>query len=411
MKDAGYSFILDTTFLVLCSIFDIPCSIFDTFMRVYITADHMTTALGLSAPAHFEQLIAGNSGIRRQAIKGMSGEYSVSLVDDQQLDIAAAALRKKGTFTRLEKLLLHSVEQAITSSGIDPAASDTGFILSSTKGNIDLIDPEIGKAFSPDRIHLSSTAQIVKDYFENPNQPIVICNACISGVMAIIVGARMIRLGQYKQVIVSGADLVSPFTISGFEALKALSPDQCLPFDKDRTGINLGEGCGTVVLSATPQAGSIEVLGGSISNDANHISGPSRTGSGLQQAIKNAMEEAGQPTVDYISAHGTATVFNDEMEAKAFYALGLSGIPLNSFKGYLGHTLGAAGLLETIMTCHSLQQNTLIASAGYKSCGVSQPLNIIEKVQNKTLQVGLKTSSGFGGCNGALVLKKIPETT
>lgn len=379
-------------------------------MSIYITADHMITALGLSTPDHFEQMIAGNRGIRRQAIQGMSGEYSVSLVDDHQFAVAKAAIRAPERYTRLETLLLYSMESAIAQTDIDPTAKETGLILSSTKGNIDLIDPGKAQNFPADRIHLSRTAQIVQTYFKNPNVPIVICNACISGVMAIIVGARMIRMGQYRQVIVSGGDLVSPFTLSGFEALKALSPDSCQPFDKDRTGINLGEGAGTVILSAKPKAGSIEVLGGSISNDANHISGPSRTGSGLQQAVKKALEEAGEPSLDYISAHGTATLYNDEMEAKAFNALQLSNVPLNSFKGYWGHTLGAAGLLETIIAGHSLQQNTLIASAGYQNCGLSLPLNVIESAYNQPLEVGLKTSSGFGGCNAALVLKKTPGT-
>lgn len=375
-------------------------------MSVYIIADHMITALGNSSRAHFDQLVAGNVGIHRQPVSGMPGLYSVSKVDSQQLELAARTLNGSGHYTRLEKLLLASMEQAAAQANINPADKETGIVLSSTKGNIELLEPEIGKGFAEERIHLSSTAQVVQDYFKNTDPPVTVCNACISGLMAIIVGARLIRLGRYKHVVVSGADLVSAFTISGFESLKALSPDRCRPFDKNRTGINLGEGCGTVILSAQPRENSIEVLGGSISNDANHISGPSRTGSGLQQAVKNALQEAGEPSVDYISAHGTATLYNDEMEAKAFHALGLSGVPLNSFKGYWGHTLGAAGLLETIVAGHSLRENTLIASAGYEECGVSQPLNMIEAPQEKPLQVCLKTSSGFGGCNGALVLKK-----
>ena len=111
--------------------------------------------------------------------------------------------------------------------------------------------------------------------------------------------------------------------------------------------------------------------------------------------------------IDYLSAHGTATLFNDEMEAVAFNRLGLDHTPLNSLKGYFGHTLGASGLLETIIGMQSLYQNTLIASTGFENLGVSQPLNIITKTTSKELRTFLKTASGFGGCNTAALFRKV----
>ena len=333
----------------------------------------------------------------------MTGNFSISAIDNERLQQASEKLKIVEPYTRLEQLLILSITDALKGCNIDVSKANTAFVISSTKGNINLIQQPNPSA----ELHLRKTGRRIQQYFKNPNTPVLVCNACISGVMAAIVGARLIRMGKYEHVVVVGSDILSEFILSGFYALKAVSEVPCRPFDKDRTGISLGEGCATLVLSAHPQSASdIQILGGSISNDANHISGPSRTGSGLQQAIRSALTTSGNPEVDFISAHGTATLYNDEMEAKAFNAVGLNEVPLNSFKGYWGHTLGAAGVLEIVASCASMRNNTLIQSAGYANSGVSLPLNIIEARESADIQTCLKTSSGFGGCNGAVVLQK-----
>ena len=345
---------------------------------VHIASDNMISSLGFTSEEHFEKLKAGKSGVQtKDNWAGLKGRFSLSVIDDQRLNDASERLHLLDQYTRLEQLFILSITKALQGSNIDVSKADTAFILSSTKGNIDLLK----QSHQSEKIHLRNTARTIQEYFKNPNVPTVVCNACISGVMGIIIGARLIRLGKYKQVVVSGADILSDFILSGFDALKAVSPEPCRPFDKDRKGISLGEGCATIILSDQPQKDSISVLGGSISNDANHISGPSRTGSGLQQAVRNALIASGQPSIDYLSAHGTATLYNDEMEAKAFNALKLNHLPLNSFKGYWGHTLGAAGVLEVVAACLSMRSNTLIQSAGYAQSGVSLPLNLIEKTE------------------------------
>ena len=158
----------------------------------------------------------------------------------------------------------------------------------------------------------------------------------------------------------------------------------------------------------TKDALGVFISGGGLSNDANHISGPSRTGEELAMAMRQALQEAGkQPAeIDFISAHGTATLYNDEMEAKAFHIMNIAEKPINSMKGYFGHTLGAAGVLETILSAESLKQDQLIASAGFDQIGVSKPLNVIREPSNIKLNTCLKTASGFGGCNAAIVLQK-----
>jgi 3-oxoacyl-[acyl-carrier-protein] synthase-1 len=227
--------------------------------------------------------------------------------------------------------------------------------------------------------------------------------------MAILTGARLIRSGLYENVVVAGADVISNFVLSGFQSFQAISSRPCRPFDRSRDGITLGEGAATVILSSRPEyAGGVKVMGGSTSNDANHLSAPSRTGAELAYSINRALKEAGllSADIDFISAHGTATLYNDEMEAKALTLANLQSVPVNSLKGYYGHTLGAAGLIESIIATQSLKEDLVISTIGFEEMGVSQPLNVCDKLLSAPLKNCLKTASGFGGCNAALVLSK-----
>jgi 3-oxoacyl-[acyl-carrier-protein] synthase-1 len=255
-------------------------------------------------------------------------------------------------------------------------------------------------------------AKVIAGHFSNPNTPMIVSNACISGVLGIVYAQRLIEAGKFKHVVVSGGDLMSEFIVSGFQSFQSLSMQACKPFDRDRDGLTLGEGCGTIILSSEKASfhGSdpIKVLAGAGSNDANHISGPSRTGEGLFLAIDHAMKSSGLTAsqIDTISAHGTATDYNDEMESKAFSSAGLEEVPLNSYKGYIGHTLGAAGVIEAAISLQSMKKNTLFRSAGYTHHGVSKNINLIEKTEKKEVNSCLKTASGFGGSNAVVIFQK-----
>jgi 3-oxoacyl-[acyl-carrier-protein] synthase-1 len=366
-----------------------------------MVADSIVSPLGLTTQENYEKLRQGTSGL--QLIQ--NGTLSTSpfyggFVQDMGGDASA---------TKFESLCQNVVQQL--TAKVSVVADRTIFILSTTKGNISLL--EEGYRDSP-RIHLHATAAHLAGMFGLKNH-LVISNACISGVMALLVGKRMIESGQYDYAIVVGADVLSKFVISGFQSLQALSPEMCRPFDAQRKGINLGECAAGVVLSADENAGdkkaNVWVAGGGLSNDANHISGPSRTGEELTFAIRQAQDEAGitMEEIDFVSAHGTATLYNDEMEAKAFNLLKLDKVPLNSLKGYYGHTLGAAGILETILSAESLKHDELIPTAGFDHLGVTQPVNVIKKREHRSLKTCLKTASGFGGCNAAIILQKEPN--
>ena len=152
----------------------------------------------------------------------------------------------------------------------------------------------------------------------------------------------------------------------------------------------------------------IKIMGGAISNDANHISAPSRTGEELAHIIQTAIQSSGLSVkdIDMISAHGTATLYNDEREAKAIALAGLRSVPTNSLKGFYGHTLGAAGLIESIISIQSLKENIVLPTKGFEKMAETDALNVRNTMLSTPLQNCLKTASGFGGCNAALVFSK-----
>lgn len=258
-----------------------------------------------------------------------------------------------------------------------------------------------------DTQYLSTLAQRIATFFQIKTQPIVISNACVSGAQALSVAKRLLQAGLYNDMLVVAGDEISEFILSGFQAFQAMSSKPCRPYDKNRDGITLGEATVAVYLTMNKQDSKAAILGDSSINDANHISGPSRTGEGLLASIQNALTQAQiAPTeIDLINAHGTATLYNDEMEAIAFHRAHLQATPLNSYKGYYGHTLGASGLLETILTIALSRKKILLKSIGFENLGVSYPLSIITENTEKSVRTFLKTASGFGGSNTALVIQ------
>lgn len=379
-------------------------------MSVFLSHNTILSSLGENSQAVIEAMLHGKTGL--ESIKDddlLPEKFCASLLPDEKINKAFSEFSNPSDYTKLEKMMILSLKKVIESSKIH-INQDVGLIISTTKGNIDVLDSN--SQFPENRAYLSELGNSISGFFQFKNEALVLSNACVSGILAISVAKRLILKGKFKHVFIVGGDLVTKFILSGFNSFQALSPEPCKPYDENRTGINLGEVSAAVLVTASNKhlsEESVEILGDATCNDANHISGPSRTGEGLFRSIKMAMKEAQmkQPKeIDYISAHGTATVFNDEMEAIAFNRLKMEQIPLHSLKGYFGHTLGASGLIETIIGMHALNQNVLIESKGYRNLGVSKPLNIIKKHTDKQLTTFLKTASGFGGCNTAVIFKK-----
>jgi len=372
----------------------------------FVAAHNILSPLGSTSAATFEAVVAGRTGVAAHP-GPFSNEGPVWVAKLPAAWADDADLQQAGRYSKFEKLLMASIADALARCAVDPASPRTLFVFSTTKGNVSLLEnARPDDAALIQRASLSCSAQLVSRYFGSVNQPVVISNACISGVAAVIYAQRVLKTGAYDAVIVAGADTVSDFVVSGFQAFQALSAAPCKPFSADRNGINLGEAAATLILTAAE--GEVQVAGGAMSNDANHISGPSRTGAELALAISQAMRAAqvSAPEIGFVSAHGTATIYNDEMEAKAFTLTGLQHQPVNSVKGALGHTLGAAGLVESALSILSLTQGQSIPTAGYSTPMPAANLNIATASGPSSARWALKTASGFGGCNAALLLKR-----
>jgi 3-oxoacyl-[acyl-carrier-protein] synthase-1 len=382
-------------------------------LKIFTVADNIISPLGFTTSENYAALAAGRSGITAIADSTLYPESFYGAQINKYKVKEEFSFEKSANYSYLEKLFILSIKGVLD---IFPGLNKnrTLLLISSTKGNIDLLSRNIAINETDACLTLPAMARKLSNFFGLTTEPLVVSNACISGVSAILIAKKLIKMGLYDNVVVAGGDLLSEFVVSGFQCLKAISDKPCRPYDEARNGVTLGEACGTILLSNDPElchdknAFSV-VAGGGQSNDANHISGPSRTGKGLKLAVQKALNSSGIKLSDlaYINAHGTATLYNDEMEAVAFSDLEMDGIPVNSMKGYFGHTLGASGVIESIMAVRQLNSGLFFSTKGYEIPGTTRKLNILN--QNATIQnpaFVLKTASGFGGCNGAIVFGK-----
>ena len=240
--------------------------------------------------------------------------------------------------------------------------------------------------------------------------------ACASSTVALALGAEMISSGKESSVLVICADILSRFSFTGFSALRGLSATACRPFDRERDGLNLGDGAAAILLTneAYAKAHSLslqaKLSGWGISNDANHITGPAKDGRGLIMAIRSALSQSGikEDELEAFCPHGTGTVYNDAMELTALQTIfGDRRFPLFSVKGAIGHTLGAAGAIEAAISIKTIQEKTVPATAGFS---LHEERTIGRVSAEKQAFDGnniLTTNSGFGGCNAALIFERI----
>ena len=326
---------------------------------IYCAGHSIISPLGEGTQANIEAVLAGRTGLKTYTDRFADVEpFCASLFDTPQAFVP---------------LCIRSIELALNGKSYivnDQMVNDqTVFILSTTKGdNLDLWTP----------------AQQIAEHFGNPNPPIVVSNACTSGVCAQITAMRLMESGLYQHAVVVGCDLQSRFIVSGFQAFKALSPEPCTPFAPNRKGLNLGEAAATIIYTTEP-TDSWRLVAGSIHNDANHISAPSRTGEGAYRCLKDVLKGIQLSEITLVGVHGTGTLYNDDMERIALQRAGLADVPMSVLKPHFGHTMGAAGILETIL-CAEMAKNDQMVN--------DQMVNII------------KMLSGFGGVNAAIRIEK-----
>jgi 3-oxoacyl-[acyl-carrier-protein] synthase-1 len=378
---------------------------------VYKIADNIISSLGIDTAENMASIYSGQSGISLHSDGfGVTEPFQASVIKFERINAFLSSFARAERYTNFERLVISSVVEAGTHTNVDFDSPETLFVVSTIKGNVSLLDPEESNKFKRERANLWASAKEIVAFFKNPNIPVIVSQACISGVSAIIVAKMYLESGRFKHIIVTGGDVLSKFIVSGFQSFKALSPNRCKPFDVSRDGLSLGEGAATIILGIADEnklpGNSITIKAGATSNDANHISGPSRNGEGLYRAILRTLKETDIRNLGFINAHGTATTFNDEMESVALSRASLENVPVNSLKGFIGHTLGAAGLIETVVCSDSLMNSRLVKCLGFDTLGVSKNINIINKNSEFEEKECLKMASGFGGCNAVILLKK-----
>ena len=382
----------------------------------YIIADNIISPLGETSEENYLSVKAGRSGIRAYepgTCNIPEGFYASLLFEDfETLALRSAQKAIANALKNIENAQKNIANElkTIGNGRLELKGKRTAFILSSTKGNIE------------ENISLADSAQRIASQLGIDAKPIVVCNACISGLSALILGNRLIDSDLYDAAIVCGCDTPRQFILSGFQSLKALSPEPCRPFDMERMGLNLGEAAATLILSKNPIQGNSWRMGdGFIRNDAFHISTPSKTADGLYLSLQRTLESftkeisSACKQIDmkahlaFINAHGTATLFNDQMESVAIGRAGLSDLPANAYKSFWGHTMGAAGILETIISMKAIDDDTILGTRGFSELGVSGKMNICAENRPTDKKGFIKMLSGFGGCNATIWAAKSPE--
>ena len=366
----------------------------------YKIADNILSPLGETTQQNYEAVKAGRSALERHDQRWALPEpVTASLFSEEQ--------ERRFTInglSRFQSMVVTSIRQALSQTTLDVSQPNVVLVLSTTKADVELLTSPsqggIGEMTPAD------SAQRIASEIGFTTQPIVVCNACISGLSALILANRLLDDGQYDYAVVCGADSQSRFIVSGFQSLKALSTEPCRPFDMERIGLNLGEAAATMILSRQAEPDAVWTIGnGAVRNDACHISNPVKTGEGSFRALTAAIGDHSLEEIAFVNAHGTATIFNDQMESVAIDRAGLSAVPVNGYKGYYGHTMGAAGVLETILSMAAIDDHTILGTRGFEELGVSGKIHLSADNQSTDKTAFVKMLSGFGGCNAAVYIE------
>ena len=294
--------------------------------------------------------------------------------------------------------------------------ADCGLILATTKGDMQKVETWLN---TDDPDHRSSPPPLLSDNLNKLAQQFgfggpktVVSTACSSGLAAIIEAAMLVQTGQARQMVVCAADIAGGFIQDGFHALKAISKSHCRPFDRQRDGLALGSAAAACLVTSstdpqrTADGPSLFLDGWGISCDATHLTAPDRDAAGLTRAVRAAIAAVDSNSVDAVILHGTGTAYNDAMEALAMRTIFTHRPYLTAAKGFLGHTLGASGVIELALAAWMLHRQVVPAITGLEDPQWPE-LNFIRKAAVATdLKRILKTASGFGGLNAALAVSR-----
>jgi 3-oxoacyl-[acyl-carrier-protein] synthase II len=373
-------------------------------IKTVITAYDLVTAYGWGAQASWDGILSGISAI------GNVERFSTDLFQSSKA-ATVAGLKYFGEVSLVMQMVIPLIKR---NKALLP--HDAFLVLASTVGEIDILEKQVLEGTGDGtESKLSFLAEKIKALTGIKGESVIISCACASSSVALGFAASQIQSGKHDCALVVATDAVTEFVFSGFSSLMALDPDTSRPFDKSRAGLSLGEASALVLLMSEERAQREdrrilgEVAGWAVTGDAHHMTGPLRDGSGLATATQKALKRAGisSDSIGCISGHGTGTVYNDSMEIKAYRSIFGYGLrPLYSIKGAIGHTLGVAGLIDTIIALRVLEEKIVPPTVGLKEPDPEAKDWVSPKIRALESNVILVNNAGFGGVNSALVLKK-----
>jgi 3-oxoacyl-[acyl-carrier-protein] synthase-1 len=397
--------------------------------RIYITGIGIISAIGNDAESAFTSLSVEKSGISGITLLDTSLQDKFPIAEVKMTNdalLAVAGYSNKTKFTRTALLGMIAAREALHSAGIDGINEyRTGLISATTVGGMDrseifykefLGNPKKGRLIDIINHDCGDSTERIADFLGLTGFMTTISTACSSSANSIMFGAQLIKAGYVDRVIAGGTDSVTKFTLNGFNTLMILDKIGCRPFDENRGGLTLGEGAAYVVLeseevvSARNKKVLAELKGYGNANDAFHQTASSPEGTGARLAMEKALALSGlnPEDIDYVNVHGTGTQNNDLSEGIALQKIfGKNMPPFSSTKSYTGHTLGAAGAVEAVISVLSINHGILFPNLRFETPMKELYISPVNKViQGVNIRNVLSNSFGFGGNNSTLIISK-----
>ncbi len=393
---------------------------------LWVTGLGLVTSLGPSVEETWTRLVRGEHAIRPITLFETQGQRASVAGEVGVVDLPAGPPDVAGAWSRTSAMALAAASEAMRMARLRASGARVGLVVGSTTGGMFETERLLATLHGePDCQRtlvsmLSHPLTATGDRLDERLGPFVrvrtLSSACSSGANAVVVAAAWLLSGEVDAVVAGGTDGLCRLTLGGFNAIAALDPEPCRPFDRRRRGTNLGEGAGFLVIERAEMARSrgaspvAELAGWAVGSEAHHITHPAPDGAVVASLIARALDRAAMRPrdVDYVNAHGTGTLANDRMEAAALArALGdeLRRVPVSSSKAQIGHTLGAAGAIEAVITALVLARRTLVPTAGLDEPDTSLGLLHVPHVGREVPRVraAVSNSFGFGGMDTVLV--------
>jgi len=369
--------------------------------KVLIADAELVTPYGLGTEICWQGLLAGKSALAE------TDRFNTDAFNSKWAGIIPGLSYHEG-----KSLVFQMLGKVLENHSIPP---DAKLLLATLNGEMDCVEESVlhGRG-EPHACCMTGLLGLAQKLCGVEDEGAVVSSACASSTVALGLAASAIRKGEYDCAVVVSCDAVTEFLYSGFSSLMALDVNAACPFDAKHNGLTIGEAAGYVVLMSEARAKKEgrtpagELVGWGMSNDANHMTGPLRDGSGLARSVKTAlkMAEIGEGQIDFIAAHGTGTVYNDEMEMAAFHSIFSSPRPTYSVKGGMGHTMGAAGLVEAVLALKTFETGWVPPTVALQAPAEEARGWVRGEAVELPAEYALSTNAGFGGVNASLVLKK-----